>query len=79
MREAKLNLVAMAPTPESPSMVMAVDKYLKKVKDGEEIDLSYIDQQIELSQVKNKKASDKVKVAKTKKTSKPKAAPKDSK
>lgn len=79
VREAKLNLVAMAPTPESPSMVMAVDKYLKKVKDGEEIDLSYIDQQIELSQVKNKKASDKVKVAKTKKTSKPKAAPKDSK
>lgn len=74
VREAGYNLVSMAPTVETPSMVMSVEKYIKALKGGEEPDTAYIDENIALSRQQNKKASAKVKVAKVKKTAKAKAA-----
>ncbi|MEG1793814.1 MAG: uroporphyrinogen-III synthase [Rikenellaceae bacterium] len=73
VREAGYNLVSMAPTVETPSMVMSIEKYLKAIKGGEEPDTSYIDENITLSRQQNKKASAKVKVAKVKKVAKAKA------
>lgn len=74
VREAGYDLVSMAPTVETPSMVMSVEKYIKALKAGETPDMSYIDENIALSRQQNKKASAKVKVAKVKKVAKAKAA-----
>lgn len=74
VRDAGYDLVSMAPTVETPSMVMSVEKYMKALKSGEEPDTAYIDENIALSRQQNKKASAKVKVAKVKKVAKAKAA-----
>ncbi len=68
--EAGCNLVSLAPTAESPSMVMAVSKYLKEYKKlGDKVDLSYIDTAIEAASNQNQEAINKVKNVKPKRAS----------
>lgn len=72
--EAGCNLVALAPTIESPSMVMAVSKYINDVKSlGADLDLSYIKEHIEMAMNQNQEAMNKIKSVKPKRVIKKKS------
>ncbi len=69
IQEAELNLVALAPTVDCPSMVMAVSKYVTEFKSkGEDVDLSYIQTAMELANNQNQEVMNKVKSIKPKRT-----------
>lgn len=63
--EAGLNLVALAPTPDCPSMVMAVAKYLEESKGNKTPDTSYIEEAIKQASSHDEAVLAKVKVKTT--------------
>lgn len=69
--DAKLNVCVLAPTKESPSMVMALDKFIAKYNKGEEIDTTYISAHIREEALLKEQLLAKVKtVSKVKKSTK---------
>lgn len=66
--DAGLQLVAMAPTSESPSMVMAVDKYMTELKKGSPADTAYIKDTIHQAALENQQVLAKVKTTKPRRT-----------
>ncbi|MFI3267833.1 MAG: uroporphyrinogen-III synthase [Rikenellaceae bacterium] len=72
---AGLKVSVLAPTKECPSMVMAIDKFIKKFNNGDEIDTSYICEMIKTVTAQNEMVMAKVKqMSKTKKSSTCKSA-----
>ena len=67
--DAGCSLVALAPTTESPSMVMAVSRYVKEHKaNNGVVDVSYISEHIDAASNLEKELIDKVKSVKPKRT-----------
>lgn len=67
--DAGYDLVALAPTVESPSMVMAVAKYVTELRANKGIDTDYIQESIKLANTENQEIIAKVKNIKPKRKS----------
>lgn len=66
--EANLNVQILAPTKESPSMVMAIDKYMQTIESGKDVDTSYIAEYIKSAMQAKDQLIAKIKPARTRKS-----------
>ncbi len=66
--EANLNVQILAPTKESPSMVMAIDKYMQTIASGKSVDTSYIAEHIKSAMQAKDQLIAKIKPARTRKS-----------